>query len=82
MEALKGWKECRASNMKNGVPSDLRIVHYTAEGDPILTDLTYNRESLEVKNDTTRDTYGSGEIRTNSCSNMIKEVNPLILPTS
>ncbi|MEC1722699.1 DUF4362 domain-containing protein [Schinkia azotoformans] len=63
-------------NIKNGVPADLRIVHYTIEGDPIITDLTYNGESLEVKDDNTRDKYGSGEIRTNSCGDMIKEVNP------
>ena len=63
-------------NLKNGIPSNLRIVHYTIEGDPIVTDLTYNGESLEVKDDTTRDAFGSGEIRTNSCSNMIEEVTP------
>ncbi len=63
-------------NMENGVPSNLRIGHYTIEGDPILTDLSYNGESLEVKDDNTRDAYGSGEIRTNSCSYMIKEVTP------
>ncbi|EST56703.1 hypothetical protein T458_00025 [Brevibacillus panacihumi W25] len=63
-------------NMRNGVPSDLRIVHYTTEGDPMITDLTYNGKLLKVKDDTTRDKYGSGEIRTNSCSNMIEEVNP------
>lgn len=63
-------------NMQNGVSSDLRIVHYTTEGDPIVTDLTYNGESLEVKDDSTRDTFGSGEITTNSCSKMIEEVNP------
>jgi hypothetical protein len=63
-------------NIQNGVRSDLRIVHYTIEGDPIITDLKYNGESLKVKYDTTRDKFGSGEIKTNSCSNMIEEVNP------
>jgi hypothetical protein len=63
-------------NMQKDVPSKLRIVHYTIEGDPMLTDLTYNGKSLEVKDDTSRDKYGSGEIKTNSCKDMIKEVNP------
>jgi hypothetical protein len=63
-------------NIQKEVPSDLRIVHYTIEGDPILTDLKYNGESLEVKYDTTQDKFGSGDIKTNSCSNIIEEVNP------
>ncbi|MCJ8008452.1 DUF4362 domain-containing protein [Lederbergia wuyishanensis] len=63
-------------NMQNAVPSDLRIVHYTIEGDPIVTDLTYNGESLDVKYDSTRDAFGSGEITTNRCGNIVEEVNP------
>jgi hypothetical protein len=63
-------------NMQKDVPSKLRIVHYTIEGDPMLTDLTYNGKALKVKEDTTRDKFGSGEIRTNSCKNMVKEENP------
>lgn len=62
-------------NIKNGVPSELRIVHYTIEGDPIVTDLNYNGELLEVIDDTTRDKYGSGAIRHNNCSKLIEEVN-------
>ncbi|RTQ92790.1 DUF4362 domain-containing protein [Lysinibacillus telephonicus] len=64
-------------NMQNGVPSELRIVHYTIEGDPIVTDLNYNGELLEVIDDTTRDKYGSGAIRHNNCSKLIEEVNPI-----
>jgi hypothetical protein len=63
-------------NMQKDVPSKLRIVHYTIEGDPMLTDLTYNGDVLEVKEDTTRDKFGSGEIKTNSCKDIKKEVNP------
>lgn len=63
-------------DMKSGVPSDLRIVFYTIEGDPIVRDLKYNGESLEVKNDSSRDAYGSGEIRTIRCGQLIEEVNP------
>lgn len=64
------------NNMQNDVSSDLRVVHYTIEGDPIVTDLTYNGESLVVKDDNTRDKFGSGEIRTNSCSDLVEEINP------
>ncbi|MBU9711576.1 DUF4362 domain-containing protein [Evansella tamaricis] len=63
-------------NVKGEVPSDLRVVHYTIEGDPIVTDLSYNGEMIEVKNDTTRDNFGSGSITTNNCGKLIEEVNP------
>jgi hypothetical protein len=61
---------------KSGVASDLRIVFYTIEGDPIVKDLKYDGESLEVKIDSTRDEFGSGEIQTISCGQLIEEVNP------
>ena len=51
-------------------------MHYTIEGDPIVTDLSYAGESLEVKFDSTRDKFGSGEITKISCGNLIEEVNP------
>lgn len=63
-------------DMKSGVPSDLRIVFYTIEGDPIVKDLKFDGETLEVKNDNTRDAYGSGEIQTINCGQLIEEVNP------
>ncbi|EPD53712.1 hypothetical protein HMPREF1210_00535 [Paenisporosarcina sp. HGH0030] len=74
---VEGWEQMQGfyDNIQNGIASDLRIVHYTIEGAPIVTDLTYNGESLEVKNDYSRDTYGSGEIITNKCGNMVKEAN-------
>ena len=63
-------------DMKSGVSSDLRIVFYTIEGDPIVKDLKFNGESLEVKIDNTRDAYGSGGIQTINCGQLIEEVNP------
>lgn len=63
-------------DVQNGVPSNLRVVHYTIEGDPIVTDLKYDGEFLEVKYDTTRDKFGSGGITINQCGNLIEEVNP------
>ena len=62
-------------NIQKGVPSNLRIVHYTTEGDPILTDLSYDGEMLEVKHDSTRDKYGSGETTKINCGNLVEEVN-------
>ncbi|MBS4202255.1 DUF4362 domain-containing protein [Bacillus sp. FJAT-49732] len=75
---IEGLERMRSfyDNMQNAVPSGLRIVHYTIEGAPIVTDLKYNGESLEVKYDSTRDAFGSGEITTNRCGNMVEEVNP------
>jgi len=63
--------------VQNGVPSNLRIVHHTIEGDPIVTDVNYNGEVLEVKDDSTRDKFGSGAITINKCGNLIEEVNPI-----
>ena len=63
-------------DVKSGVASDLRIVFYTIEGDPIVKDLKFNGESLEVKIDNTRDAYGSGEVQTINCSQLIEEMNP------
>lgn len=63
-------------SVQKGVPSNLRIVHYTTEGDPIVTDLDYNGEFLEVKHDSTRDKFGSGTITSTKCDNLIEEVNP------
>lgn len=74
---VEGWEQMQGfyDNIQNGIASDLRIVYYTIEGAPIVTDLTYNGESLEVKKDYSRDPYGSGEIITNKCGNMVKEAN-------
>lgn len=75
---IEGWEQMEAfyDQMQKGVNSDLRIVHYTTEGDPMVTDLTYDGESLEVKHDTTRDKYGNGAVNTKTCGGLIKETNP------
>ncbi len=63
-------------NTQKGIAADLRIVHYTIEGDPMVTDLSYNGDTIEVKHDTTRDTFGSGQVTTNTCGNMLVESYP------
>lgn len=62
--------------VKGGTAADLRIVQYTIEGDPIVTDLRYDGKLLEVIYDTTRDKFGVGEVMTMVCGDLIKEVNP------
>lgn len=63
-------------NAQNGIPSDLRIVHYTFEGDPIVVNLKYNGDTLEVIHDSSHDKFGSGEITTYTCRGLLEEVNP------
>ncbi|MFD2972132.1 DUF4362 domain-containing protein [Peribacillus deserti] len=45
----------------------MRVVSYTKEGDPIISDLSYNGEILEVTRDTSRDNYGDNTIKTHQC---------------
>lgn len=72
VEKMQGFYE----DVQKGLASDLRIVHYTIEGDPMVTDLSYNGDTIEVEHDTTRDTFGSGQVTTNTCGNMLVESNP------
>ena len=51
-------------NIQKGIVSVLRIVHYTTEGDLMVTDISYNGDTIEVEHDTTRDTFGSGQVTT------------------
>ncbi|MCK1995178.1 DUF4362 domain-containing protein [Peribacillus muralis] len=67
-------------NTETGKKDSIRVVAYTKEGDPILTDLTFNGEQLEITEDTTRDEYGSGEINTFGCEKILVEgINTLSL---
>ncbi|MGE7602478.1 DUF4362 domain-containing protein [Peribacillus sp. NPDC097675] len=60
-------------NTETGKKDKIRVVAYTKEGDPLLTDLTYNGEQIEITDDTTRDEYGRGEINTFGCEKMLVE---------
>ncbi|MCA1063682.1 DUF4362 domain-containing protein [Rossellomorea sp. AcN35-11] len=55
---------------------DLRIIHYTKEGDPILADLSYDGKQIHVEYDYTRDQYGNGRVDTFQCGKLKKEENP------
>ena len=63
-------------NLQDGITSKLRIVHYTIEGDPIVTDLKYDGDTVKVTKDSTRDKFGSGKITTVTCSDLLEEINP------
>lgn len=66
-------------NIETGKIDNIRVVGYTKEGDPILTDITFNGEQLEVSYDNTRDEYGSNEINSFNCQKIIvKEKKYLI----
>ncbi|WP_087998012.1 DUF4362 domain-containing protein [Gottfriedia solisilvae] len=60
-------------NTETGQTDSIRVVGYTKEGDPILTDLTINGEQLKVTRDNTRDEYGDGEIKTFECEKILVE---------
>ena len=45
--------------------SEIRVVVYTIEGDPIIYDITYRAQTYEVKTDTSRDRYG-GRLRSST----------------
>ncbi|MCR8851041.1 DUF4362 domain-containing protein [Rossellomorea sp. SC111] len=55
---------------------DLRVVSYTIEGDPILTDLAYDGKHINVTFDYTRDQYGNGEVKSFQCGKLKREENP------
>ena len=50
-------------NVKNKVPDEIRIVQYTIEGQPILTNLEYTNNKFILKVDNRRDGYASEEDR-------------------
>ncbi|MGY3312570.1 uncharacterized protein YcfL [Peribacillus simplex] len=54
-------------NVSKGKEDKIRVVSYSKEGDPIISDITYNLETLEVTSDTTRDEYGDNTIKTYKC---------------
>ena len=60
-------------NMETGQKDRIRVVAYTTEGDPILTDLKYNGKQLKVTSDDTRDKYGGGQIKTFECEKVVVE---------
>ncbi|MED4695827.1 DUF4362 domain-containing protein [Peribacillus frigoritolerans] len=54
-------------NVSKGKEDKIQVVSYTKEGDPIISDITFNVETLEVTIDTSRDEYGDNTIKTHQC---------------
>lgn len=62
--------------VKKQKKGDLRVVSYTIEGDPILTDLAYDGKQIDVTFDYTRDQYGDGKVESFQCGKLNREENP------
>ncbi|MFE8702046.1 DUF4362 domain-containing protein [Cytobacillus sp. FJAT-54145] len=75
LENMEGFLD----STENKEKSHIKITHYTTEGDPIYTDLSYEEDVYTVKHDYTKDSYGSGGIQTFTCQNFIKEETPVSL---
>lgn len=57
-------------NVRNEKEDQIRVVSYTKEGDPIISDISFNGESLEVERDTTLDKYGENTITNHHCKSI------------
>lgn len=62
--------EAFKANTEKGKKDKLVIVQYTTEGDPIFLELQYDGAVFKSTLDTSRDTYGSGEIYHNTCTSI------------
>jgi hypothetical protein len=56
----------------NHKDATLRIVHYTVEGDPIYDHLTVNNQLIEHTYDTTEDSFGSGQVTSYTCEQLVR----------
>jgi hypothetical protein len=45
-------------NALAGVPAFMRVIHYTIEGDPVITDFQYDGEVFTITTDSSRDIFG------------------------
>ncbi|TCP54501.1 uncharacterized protein DUF4362 [Tumebacillus sp. BK434] len=53
----------------------VRIISYTAEGDPIYLELVYRREELQVRVDPTADQFGHGQVLVVTCSPDLQKID-------
>jgi hypothetical protein len=53
--------------------ASIRIVHYTIEGDPIYYDLFSKKDRIEMRYDTSKDTFGNRGVTTYSCENLSRD---------
>lgn len=57
-------------NVEKGEKDKIRIVHYTLEGDPILSTLIFSGKTITYTYDATEDEYGAGEMLTTKCKSI------------
>lgn len=50
-------------NVKNSIADEIRIVQYTIEGEPIITDVEYTKEKFIIKHDSRRDHWSAEKDR-------------------
>jgi len=56
-----------------------RVVHYTIEGDPIFNDLKYTDQGIEMRHDNSEDTFGSPQVTTYTCQNLVRNETDKLL---
>ncbi|WP_432356096.1 DUF4362 domain-containing protein [Sporosarcina sp. A2] len=59
-------------DVSNNKDSEVRIVNYTDEGDPIIHDLKYSDEKLSSKIDTRADEFGNQAVNEDVCKSIEK----------
>ena len=59
------------NKVQNKESAFARHVEFTIEGDPIITDFSYDSKEFTVTRDTTRDKFGSGSIKSYHYKNLV-----------
>ncbi|MDG5472000.1 DUF4362 domain-containing protein [Jeotgalibacillus sp. ET6] len=59
-------------HVQEGEKDSIKVIQYTTEGDPIISQLEYNQK-LNYTLDTTHDSFGSGEVYEHECDSMKME---------
>jgi hypothetical protein len=59
-------------NVEAKKSDEIKITHYTIEGDPIYDTVTFDEKQLKITNDSSEDKFGSGETFTYTCKNLTK----------
>ena len=58
------------SNIEWQSEDQIRIVHYTLEGDPIIQEVDFDGEIFTYVYDNTHDNFGSPEVTTSTCTEL------------
>lgn len=58
------------TNVSNQKSDEIRVTHYTIEGDPIYDEVVFNGKQLSITHDTTEDAFGSKERNSYTCQNI------------